>query len=112
MPLLPACGLVRARVTKYLPYAPLVIQAFSPFSTHSSPSTMAVVFIDPASDPELGSVRPKPPMASPPASSGSTRCFRSSEPYFWIGQQQTELLTDMVTEIDGQTAASSSTARQ
>ncbi len=36
-------------------------------------------------EPPCGSVRPKQPMASPPAIAGSQRCFCSSEPYAWIG---------------------------
>ena len=47
--------------------------------------------------PEPGSVRPKPPSVSPPASSRSARSRSSSLPNCRIGQQQTELVTLTVT---------------
>ena len=78
-----------------------MIQAFSPLSTQKSPSRRAVVFRLPASLPAPGSVRPKPPTASPVASAGSTFRFSSSLPKWTIGQQQTELVTLIVTATAG-----------
>ncbi len=88
-----------------------MIQAFSPSSTQKSPSRRAVVRMPPASLPAPGSVRPKPPIASPEASGGSTRRFSSSLPKRAIGQQQTELVTLMVTATAGSTRETSSIAR-
>src|SRR5690606_21617203 len=102
MPRLPACGSVRARVTNQCPIPALVIQAFSPSITQLSPSRRATVFMAPGSLPAPGSVRQNPPRAAPEASEGSTRCLRSGDPKRSIGQPQTELVTDIVTPIDGQ----------
>ena len=46
------------------------------------------------SEPALGSVSPKQPIASPPASSGSQRSFCSSEPNAWIAFIASEPCTD------------------
>ena len=89
-----------------------MIQAFSPLSTQKSPSRRAVVLRLPASLPAPGSVRPKPPRVSPEARAGSTRRFRSSPPKRKIGQQQTELVTLMVTATAGSTREISSMARK
>src|SRR5689334_10083323 len=107
MPRFPAAGSVLARATNQRATFALVIQAFSPFSTQESPSRVAVVFIAPASLPDPGSVRQKPPMW-PLASSGSALRFTVSDPKRTIGQAQTELVTDTVTAVEGQTRASSS----
>ncbi len=89
-----------------------MIQAFSPSRIQESPSRRAVDFIEAASLPEPGSVRQKPPIAFPEASSGSTASFSSALPKREIGQQQTELLTLIVTAVDGQMRATSSTTTQ
>ncbi len=109
MPPAPASP-VRANATYQRACPALVIHAFSPSSTHSSPSRRARVRRLATSLPEPGSVRPKPPSVSPPASSRSARSRSSSLPNCRIGQQQTELVTLTVTATDGQARASSSTA--
>jgi hypothetical protein len=64
----------------------------------------------PTSLPAPGSVSPKPPSAPPEARSGSTRRFSSSLPKRLIGQQQTELVTLMVTATAGSAREISSMA--
>src|SRR5579859_10137 len=61
---------------------PFVQNCLVPFSTYSSPTRVALVFIDSASDPESGSVRPRPPITSLSGlvNSGSQRCFCASVP--------------------------------
>jgi hypothetical protein len=65
---------------------PIPIQRFSPFKTQSDPSglRLAKVFMPAGSEPAVGSVRPKHPIASPRAMGGSQRSFCSSEPNLWI----------------------------
>ena len=63
----------------------LVMNAFSPSSTHSSPSRVAFVRRPPASLPASGSVSPNAASAVPEHSSGSQRCFWASLPKRWIG---------------------------
>ena len=63
----------------------LVMNAFSPSSTHSSPSRVAFVRRPPASLPASGSVNPNAASAVPEQSSGSQRCFWASLPKRWIG---------------------------
>ena len=58
----------------------LVMNAFVPLITHSSPSSRAVVRVAPASEPPPGSVRPNAPSVSPAHSSGSHSRFCSSVP--------------------------------
>ena len=65
---------------------PLVIHILVPSRIQSPPgSRRAVVRIEPGSEPESGSVRPKQPMASPAAMRGSHSCFCSSEPKAQMG---------------------------
>ena len=47
-----------------------VIKILPPFTIYSSPFLTALVFVDPASLPASGSVRPKAPKVFPDASSG------------------------------------------
>ena len=56
------------------------IQRLAPLSTQSPPSRRAKVVMPPGSDPAVGSVSPKQPIASPVAIAGSHSCFCSSEP--------------------------------
>jgi hypothetical protein len=63
----------------------LVIQAFWPLITHSSPSLTAVVRIAAGSEPASGSERAKAGDHPPVAHFGRKRCFSSSEPKSWIG---------------------------
>ena len=58
----------------------LVMNAFEPLITHSSPSRTARVVAPPASEPKPGSVRPNPASASPVTSFGSQRARCSSVP--------------------------------
>ena len=59
---------------------PLPIHFFRPFSTKESPSRRAEVSRPTASEPCSGSVRPKAPIFSSRAISGSQRSRCSSEP--------------------------------
>ena len=60
------------------------------------------------SDPALGSVSPKQPIASPPAISGSQRSFCSSEPKAWIAlHRQRTLHGHERAQPAGSTASSS-----
>ena len=52
----------------------LVMNAFAPLITHSSPTSSARVRVAPASEPASGSVSPKPASARPATKSGSQRC--------------------------------------
>ena len=68
-------------VTKPLMSVPaLVMNCLAPLMTHSSPSSAAVVFVLPASEPASGSVSPKEPNFSPLVSSGIHSRFCSSVP--------------------------------
>lgn len=70
------------------------IHRFRPVRTQSSPSRRANVVIDPGSDPEPGSVRPKQPIASPVLMRGSHSCFCSSDPCLWIADIASDPWTD------------------
>ncbi len=56
------------------------MNSFSPLTTYSSPSSVAVVFRAVRSEPAPGSVSAKPDSASPLASLGRKRCFCSGVP--------------------------------
>ncbi len=71
---------VRAKVSATSARVPLVMNILLPDSTQSSPSRVARVRSEPASDPVSGSVRAKQPSASPAVRRGSHRCFCSSPP--------------------------------
>ena len=58
----------------------LVMNCFEPLTTHSPPTSSALVFVAPASEPAPGSVSPKPASFSPATRSGSHVCFCSSVP--------------------------------
>ena len=73
---------------------PFVIHIFWPCRIQSSPSRRARVRIEPGSEPESGSVRPKQPIASPAAIRGSHSCFCSSEPQRQIAYIASEPCTD------------------
>ena len=66
--------------TEVMSVPELVMNAFEPLITHSSPSSLAVVRVAPASEPPPGSVRPNAPSLVPAASSGSHSRFCSSVP--------------------------------
>ncbi len=71
---------VRAHTTATSEIDPLVIHILLPVRIQSSPSRTARVRIEPGSEPESGSVRPKQPISSPAAMPGSQRCLCSSLP--------------------------------
>ena len=71
---------VRAHTTATSAMVARPIQRFSPFRTQSEPSFVANVFMLAGSEPAVGSVRPKHPIASPLAIRGSHSCFCSSDP--------------------------------
>ena len=72
---------VCAQITATLATLASPIQRLAPLMTQSSPSLRAKVCIEEGSEPAVGSVRPKQPMASPAAICGSHCCFCSSEPH-------------------------------
>ena len=87
----------------------LVIQAFWPLITHSSPSRTAVVRIAAGSEPASGSERQKAGVHSPLAHRGSHFCFCSSLPKSWIGSVPSSCTISIRAE-EAQTLAISSTA--
>ena len=74
------------------------IQRLEPLRTQSAsgpePSRRAKVFMLPGSEPAVGSVRPKQPIASPAAICGSHWCFCSSEPCLWMALMAREPCTE------------------
>ena len=58
----------------------LVMNCLEPLTTHSPPTSSALVLVAPASEPDPGSVRPKPASVRPLTRSGSQVCFCSSVP--------------------------------
>ena len=88
-----------------------MIHIFWPCRIQSSPSRRARVRIEPGSEPESGSVRPKQPIASPAAIRGSHSCFCSSEPQRWIAYIASEPCTDTRLRTPLSPASSSMQAR-
>src|SRR5207342_1343479 len=86
---------------------PLVIHILEPFSTQSSPSFLACVFIEPGSLPASDSVSPKQPIASPVAIRGSHSSFCSSLPQRWIANIASEPCTLTKLRSPESTASSS-----
>ena len=80
VPLAPLPGSVIAATITRSAWMPLVIKIFEPFSTHSSPSRIALVRIPCTSDPAPGSVIAKAPTTSPLAIRGNQCAFCSSVP--------------------------------
>src|SRR5262245_30072043 len=80
MPLAPLSGSVTAITVYQVEWPPLEIQHLAPLSTHSSPSSRALVRIDPASLPASRSDSAYDATASPEAIVGSTCFLSSSEP--------------------------------
>ena len=70
---------------------------FSPLSTHSSPSSTAVVRMAAGSLPAPASVRPKQPSTWPLATGVRKAFFCSSVPKAFTGKQYSELFTLMIT---------------
>ena len=88
----------------------LVMNCLAPLTTHSPPSSFAVVRTLPASEPASGSVRPKAASRLPPQSCGSHSERCSSVPQRWIGIVPSEVCAAIVMQTDESTRASSSTA--
>ena len=76
---------------------PFVIHCFVPVIDQPSPVGSAVVRSDPASEPELDSVRANAPICSPRASGGTNRDFCSSVPKARIGNVVALVCTATVT---------------
>ena len=75
-----APGSVLASTAKPLPCWPLVMNILLPFSTYSSPSLTAEVWMFWTSLPASGSVSASPPRSAPSAILGRKRRFCSSVP--------------------------------
>src|SRR5262245_44649796 len=88
----------------------LVMNAFSPSITHSSPSSRAVVRVPPASLPASGSVRPKPASARPAHRSGSHSWRWTSVPKRKMGAAPRPTPASSVMPRDWSTRPSSSMA--
>src|SRR5918999_4308574 len=84
---------VRAQTTATSAIVASPIQRFSPFKTQSEPSFLAKVFMLAGSEPAVGSVRPKHPMASPLAIGGHHPCFLASHPNLWMALMASEPCT-------------------
>ena len=80
----PSSPLVRAKTKSWVALWTPVFHIFSPLMTHSSPSRSARVSIQVASEPWLGSVRPKAMPALPSSILGIHSSCWASEPYFSI----------------------------
>ena len=87
MPKCLASLLVLAKTTVTSAIGPLVMNILAPFRMYVSPFLTAVVWIEAASEPALGSVRPMAPIHSPVASLGryfslcaSVPCWRIVSP--------------------------------
>jgi hypothetical protein len=89
----------------------LVMNALAPSITHSSPSRVALVRSEPASEPPPGSVRPKAASRSPVASGRSQRPCCSPSPKRQIGMAPRLTAASRVIATEESTLASSSTAR-
>ena len=110
MPLCLFSGSVMAKSSTQSAAGPLVMKFLVPESTHSPPRFSARVFCAPASLPASGSESAKQPSFSPRASGASTSRFCRSLPNLRIGSQTSELLTDMITAVEAQATAISSSA--
>ena len=90
----------------------LVMNIFVPLISHAvAARRRAWVRMDAASQPAVGSVRPKAPRARPATRSGSQRCCWSSEPNWKIGLVPRPTAADSVMPTDWSTRPSSSMAR-
>ncbi len=102
---------VCAQTTARSASVPFVIQSLLPLRTQSSPRRRALVRMCAGSEPKSGSVRPKQPMTSPRAIRGRYRSFCSSDPYFQIGNMQSEPWTETKLRNPESPASSSRLAR-
>ncbi len=71
-----------------------MIHIFAPLSTKPPSTFVAVVSIEPGSEPWFGSVSPKQPIISAEASFGRKRWRCSSVPKAWIGYITSDDCTD------------------
>ncbi len=108
IPCEPAARSVIASTTVVSANVALVIKFFDPFNTHPLARRTAVVRIELASDPELGSVRPQAAKLSPFASGTRYFCFWVSFPAMKMWPAPSELCAAIARPIDGSTRASSS----
>jgi hypothetical protein len=69
------------------------IHCFRPLSTQPAWTFLALVSIEAGSEPALGSVSPKQPIASPLARAGSQRRFWASEPKRQMGYMTSAEMT-------------------
>ena len=110
MPFLPAAALVTAKMMAISAFLPEVMNCFTPFNTHSFPSSLALVLMAPASEPTCGSVRQKAPSCRPLATGLRNFSFCASVPKASSGPHTTELFTEMMVEQAPSPAAISSSA--
>src|SRR5690606_10552928 len=110
MPLAPLSGSVTAMTVYQLDLPPLVIQHLEPLRIQSSPSALARVRIDAASEPASRSDRAYDAI-SPFTMSGRTLDFSSSEPRR-IRPMVPSLLTAGISDDEPQTRATSSMTMQ
>ena len=89
---------------------PLVIQFLVPLMIQESPSGVAVVRCDAASDPASGSDNAKQPSSFPLAKGVRNSFFCASVPNLAIGSHTSELFTLMITPVDAQARLISSIA--
>ena len=94
IPRFPSASSVRAHTIATSATEPLVIHILVPFSTHSSPSRLALVRMPPGLEPKSDSVSPKHPIASPAAIRGSHSCFCSSLPNCQMANIASDPCTD------------------
>ena len=87
-----------------------VMKIFEPLTTHSPPSSAAVVRVAPASEPAPGSVRPNAARRRPEARSGSHSRFCSSEPKSRNGIVPSEVCAATVIATEESMRVSSSIA--
>ena len=97
MPFVPLLLSVMAIMMYTSAMPPPEMNIFEPFSTHSSPSSTALVWVPAASVPAFGSVRPKAPSFFPDRRSGRYFFFCSSVPYVYMGQQHRALWVWIIT---------------
>ena len=88
------------------------MNCLDPLMTHSPSTSSAFVLVAPASEPDPGSVSPKPASVRPLTRSGSQVCFCSSLPKVRIGLMPSPTAASRVMPIDWSTRPISSIATQ
>ena len=102
---------VCAQTTATSAMEPLVIHILLPSRTQSVPSCLARVRMPAGLEPKSDSVRPKQPIFSPLAISGSHCSFCSSDPWAWIANIARLPCTDISDLIPESPASTSRQAR-